>query len=109
MMGFLAAVPTASIVAAGALDSTDSTTGLVQYGALGIISAAALSALWWMVRQTLARSDRIEAENRELNRQVRDQVVPVLVSATEAIAEIMKHAEFMKQLELAKAMGDRRP
>lgn len=67
--------------------------GLVQYGVLGIVSAASMSALWWMVKKTDARADRLEAENRELNKQIQKDVIPVLALATERLAKIAENAE----------------
>lgn len=108
MMGYLAAVPTTAIFLAAA-EPGDTTGGLVQYGVLGIVSAASMSALWWMVRQNASRADRLEQERRDmeprsradrlegelrdLHRYIRETVVPALTASAEAVKAVMSFVD----------------
>lgn len=108
MIGYLAAVPP-SAIALAATTPSETTGGLVQYGVLGIVSAASMSALWWMVKQTAARADRLEQERRdmepraradrletelrELNHYLRETAVPAVKSAVEATAAVMRYLD----------------
>lgn len=85
----------------------DTTSGLGQYGALGIISALLLSAILWFAKQAVsdqraatererARADRLEAENQRLNGLIIDRVIPALTSvsnAAEQSAELLRASQ----------------
>lgn len=105
-----------TVLAASGAAGGDPTSGLVQYGALGIFAAVAIAALTWFVKQQAAerkvlteqlasafqreaaRADRNESEIRELNRahasEIRelhlrntDTTIPALLAAQEAIKD----------------------
>ena len=64
--------------------------GLLQYGAVGVLAAAAL----WFFRQVYqdmrTRLDRAETRAAELADTMRDQVVPALVASSEAVKACMR-------------------
>lgn len=63
------------------------TSTFLQFGVLG---AVALLGLWFVLtayRREVARGDTAEKALAELNREMRDKVIPALTEATRALAE----------------------
>lgn len=77
-----------TIVAAATAETPGAVTAVfLQYGVLG---AFALFGLWFfrtVYRRESDRADRAEAALAELNREVRNQVIPVLTEAARAAAD----------------------
>ncbi len=74
---------------AGATDpSGDVTAIFLQYGVVGVL---ALLGLWFFrtaYQDVIKQRDEARKELSELNRDVRDKVVPVLTRAVEAMDEV---------------------
>lgn len=70
------------IVTATALDPT---TGLLQYGVLGIFAVILLVLSKTLIRREQERADRLDAEVNRLNSLIQDKTIPALISATSAI------------------------
>jgi hypothetical protein len=62
-------------------------SGLVQYGAVGIIASLGLAAMWRAYRRECDRSDRLETKLAEQVTAIQDKVIPALLSATRAVEE----------------------
>ena len=74
-----------SAVAQGAAGSITAT--FLQFGVLG---AVALLGLWFVLtayRREVARGDAAEKSLAELNREMRDKIIPALTEATGALVE----------------------
>lgn len=61
--------------------------GLIQYGALGIICAAALWFAYQAWKRETERSNELALDNRRLNEAIQDRIVPVVQSAISAIEQ----------------------
>lgn len=59
-------------------------SALAQYGPGGALAAVVIVASWYLLRIERARGDRLEAANAELNKAIREQIVP---STTEAVSK----------------------
>jgi hypothetical protein len=77
--------------------AADQTSVLVQYGALGVLTLAAMAAvraLFQRETRTLElerqRRERLENELRELNESIRREHIPILERATTAIAQALE-------------------
>ncbi len=56
----------------------------------GVLGAVALLGLWFVLttyRREVARADQALAELRDLNREIREKVIPALTEATRAVTE----------------------
>ena len=62
-------------------------SGLVQYGALGVIASLGLWFMWRAYRRECDRADRLEEHNKEQSAAIQDKVIPALMSATRAVEE----------------------
>jgi hypothetical protein len=77
--------------------AADPTGALIQYGAVGLLAIVGLLGVKILFqRQVVAyerevgRADRLEQELRQLNTDVREQVMPALTRSTEAVSEAMR-------------------
>lgn len=64
--------------------------GLLQFGGVGILAAA---ALWWarsLYTREVKSYDRLEEEHRKLQESIRDEYVKTIVAATQAITSAME-------------------
>jgi hypothetical protein len=64
--------------------------GLLQFGGVGILAAA---ALWWarsLYTREVKSYDRLEEEHRKLQESIRDEYVKTIVAATTAITQAME-------------------
>jgi hypothetical protein len=113
---WLAADPAGSAPPAAAWDTFGS------YGALGI----AVMALGWLVYRILnqlwtrsgeelarevARGDRLEGEGRALNTTMRDQAIPALLAAANALTEataLLRELQREREYALRRKDGDNR-
>lgn len=59
----------------------------LQYGVLGAFSLIALAFFRTVYRRETERADRAEAQLVELNRDVREKIIPVLTEANRLVAE----------------------
>lgn len=67
----------------------ESATGvLLQYGALGVMLLALGWFAWSAVQRERQRADKAEEREQKLNEAMREQVIPVLTKATEAIVRV---------------------
>ena len=81
----------------GIAESATSLDGiLLQYGALGVLTLGALAVakvlfknLQDAYQREKERSDRLEAELRQLNEAVRDQYIDTISQATSAVANAL--------------------
>jgi hypothetical protein len=76
--------------------SPEVASGLVQYGAIGLLALIALLAVRVLFQREIrahdlerARADRLEGELRKLNEHVAREVVPTLIRATGVIGKIL--------------------
>jgi hypothetical protein len=70
-------------------------SGLVQYGAIGILAALCLFAVRILFRREIEAHDRerarrevAEEELRKLNTEIRDKYIATLINATQVLAEV---------------------
>jgi hypothetical protein len=59
----------------------------LQYGALGAFAVVAVIFFNRAYKRESERADKAETALAELNRDLRDKVLPVLIAATQAVAE----------------------
>ncbi len=59
----------------------------LQYGALGAFAVVAIIFFNRAYKRESERADKAEQALAELNRDMRDKVLPVLIAATQAVAE----------------------
>lgn len=71
--------------------ASDPSTGITQtFLQFGVLGAVALLGLWFVLtayRREVARGDTAEKALAELNREMRDKVIPALTEATGALVE----------------------
>lgn len=68
---------------------------LAQYGAIGILLLMAIAGLVKMYLRQTKLADDATAQNVELNKWAREEAIPALIAATEAIKA---HAEIDREL-----------
>lgn len=72
------------------------TEPLVQYGAVGLLAAAAMFWAWTLYKQAEAamkrerdRADRLEAEVQKLNTDIHEKYIPVLTRVTDILQDFL--------------------
>lgn len=60
---------------------------LQNYGAVALIIGILVCALWFFIRRTVRREDRLQKQIDDLNKEFREAVVPVLVQCKDAIKQ----------------------
>jgi len=63
----------------------DSITGLVQYGAIGIILVLLVTVSRSLIKREQDRADRLDLEVTRLNSLIQEKTIPALLSATQAV------------------------
>jgi hypothetical protein len=76
-----------AFVAANAGSTGEAIAVFAQYGVLGVFSLVALAFYRTAYRRETERADRAEVALADLNRDVREKVIPVLTEATRATAD----------------------
>lgn len=76
------------IAAAADNAGTNPTQVLVSYGVLGIAVVALGPFSYKAYRREANRADRLEEENRELNRIIRERLAPAGLAAVQATAQV---------------------
>lgn len=66
----------------------DPAGNLYQYGAIGVFAVLLVFFAFSAIKRERDRTDRAEQELRELNAAMREEVIPVLTQATNAIVRV---------------------
>jgi hypothetical protein len=75
------------VLASAVTMGTDVTAVFLQYGVLGAFAIIALAFFRTVYRRETQRADRAEAALSELNRDIREKVIPVLTEANRTVAD----------------------
>jgi hypothetical protein len=71
-----------------ALNTTGEVTGIfLQYGVLGVFALFGLYFFRIVYKRETERADRAEVQLAELNRDIRERIIPVLTEANRLVAE----------------------
>lgn len=75
------------VMVASAAPAGEVTAVFLQYGVLGVFAIFGLAFFRTVYKRESERADRAEAALAELNRDVRDKVIPVLTEANRTVSE----------------------
>ncbi len=81
--------------------------GLINNGPLGVVAAGALWAMWRAYRRECERTDKLDAEIKELNSTIQSQVIPALSTGTEVQRECTELLREHQQRERMRWVRDR--
>lgn len=66
----------------------EGTSVLFDRGVLGVAVVALAAVAWWLLRREAARADAAQAQVEQLNKAIRDDVLPAVLKAAEGHAAV---------------------
>ncbi len=80
---------------------------LLNNGPLGVVAALSLWAVWRAYRRECERTDKLDAEIKELNATIQDKVIPALTTGNEVQRECTEMLRAHQERERARWVRDR--